>query len=182
MSVIIEGKESYVGCVINTYECNGYSDSDFYATVINPEQGTIEDIEYDSTRHGGYGRAFVDVTRDNYVKYLHNARRTLFECYIDREARRAKEVTKGKVVKVVKGRNVQHGVVGELFWERKETYGVGYSSNRVTRIGIRDEKGQVHWTYAHNVQVVNYRQYMRSPQEIIKQVKQQMSARYKKFK
>lgn len=182
MSVIIDGKESYVGCVINIFERNGYQDSDFYATVIDVETGKTIDIEYDSTRHGGHGNAFIDVTKENYRKYLHNAKWNFIECCVDYEAKQAKRITKGKVVKVVKGRKVPVGTTGEVFWTKDVTYGIGYQSNEVTRIGIKDKEGNIHWTYAHNVEVVDYKRYMRSSRDIIKYCKRTMCNKYMSIK
>ena len=51
MAVIYSEKEVlYKGCVIDTYEHNGYEDSDFYAICVNPETGKIEKVEYDFKR------------------------------------------------------------------------------------------------------------------------------------
>lgn len=178
MSVIIDGKESYVGCVIDTYERNGYNDSDFYATVVDVESGTVKDIEYDSTRHGGTGCAFIDITLENYTKYLHIAKHSYYKEYIEREVKEAKTIVKGKTVKVVRGRKVPIGTVGTIFWSKEDKYGVGYQSKEVVRIGIKDERGNVHWTYAHNVEVASYKQYVRKPQYIIKEAKRVLSKKY----
>jgi len=47
----------YVGCVLSTYELNGYNDSDWYAVCWDREQQKLVEVEYDTTRAGGGGRA-----------------------------------------------------------------------------------------------------------------------------
>ena len=65
--------------------------------------------------------------------------------------------TYGKRVKVVRGRKVPLGTVGECFWMGATNYkkypdywGIGL----VVRIGIRDDAGVVYWTSLRNVEVL----------------------------
>ena len=53
---------------------------------------------------------------------------------------------KGSKVVVVKGRKAPIGFVGELFWLHDEEWG--------TRVGIKNEAGEVAWTYLKNVEKV----------------------------
>lgn len=53
-------------------------------------------------------------------------------------------VAKGAPVKVVKGRKVPVGTTGECFWIGEGTWG--------TRVGLRDEAGETHWTAITNVE------------------------------
>ena len=53
----------------------------------------------------------------------------------------------GDMVIVVRGKKVEHGTQGVLFWMKEQEY----SGRRVTRIGIKDETGTPHWTYLKNV-------------------------------
>jgi len=55
---------------------------------------------------------------------------------------RARAVRKGVKVKVVKGRKVPKGTVGECFWEGHGQYG--------PRIGLKEADGTVHWTATSN--------------------------------
>ena len=66
---IIETKESYVGRVLETYEENGYHDSDFYAVVWDDETESIIHKQYATTRFysNGYG-AKVDATPEVIAK------------------------------------------------------------------------------------------------------------------
>lgn len=65
--------------------------------------------------------------------------------------------TFGFLVKVVRGRKVKHGTIGRCFWMGTRNY-AKYSDpwglKTVTRIGIRDEAGNVYWTSIENVEVI----------------------------
>jgi hypothetical protein len=70
-----------------------------------------------------------------------------------REARRKAKLDQieaapcqGALCRVVKGRKVPKGLVGECFWIGESAYG--------TRVGLKDERGTVHWTAASNVERV----------------------------
>ena len=181
MAVIIDGKEFYKGCVADTYEHNGAFDSDFYAIVIVPEEGRMIEVEYDSTRHGGYGYADIDMTLENYQLYLHNCKTRILSELIGKEVKKAKEITKGKEVEVIAGRKVKHGVVGEVFWTKKVNYDkYNRSWYDEVKIGIKDSEGNVYWTYAKNVKVVNYKRYMRPIKEIKKSCNKARSQGYLK--
>lgn len=110
MAVIYSEKEVlYKGCVIDTYEHNGYEDSDFYAICVNPETGKIEKVEYDSTRYPNGGYANVDITEDNFRKYLANSVMEEVKDIQKQNRVKSKLVEVGKEVEVVKGRNVAKG-------------------------------------------------------------------------
>ena len=63
----IYGKENiaeYEGCVLRTYEKNGYEDSDWYAVCWDRSKKAVVDVKYDTTRAGGGGSAVIDATDD----------------------------------------------------------------------------------------------------------------------
>lgn len=63
----------------------------------------------------------------------------------------------GKTVKVVKGRKVPKGTIGECFWmgcTDYSKYGDPWGIYTRIRIGIRDQDGGVHWTALDNVELV----------------------------
>ena len=62
------------------------------------------------------------------------------------EASDALEISKGKTVKVVRGRKVPIGTVGVVFWIGSGQYG--------ERVGIKDANDTVHWTASKNVEVI----------------------------
>jgi hypothetical protein len=140
--------ETHKGLCLREYERNGYHDSDFYMVVWNDEKNAPESIEFATTR-AGCGAAFgshPDATPEVKAKY---------EAYQQEQARRAEEERqsflaaqpgKGKTLKVVRGRKVPIGTIGVCFWLGRREYGV--------RVGIKDQAGNVHWTAATNVEVV----------------------------
>lgn len=160
--VEINGNVTYVGCTYGLWERNGYEDSDFYANCVNTQNGTLDCIEYDTTRMGGGGYAVVDLTPENYALYLHNGGKlNQLKSAIEAETIKACKVLKGKEVVVIRGRKVPHGVKGEVFWIKKVNYDrYGREWNEEEKIGIKDIEGNVYWTYAKNVEVVDYRRYL----------------------
>ncbi len=65
--------------------------------------------------------------------------------------------TFGYMVKVVRGRKVKHGTIGRCFWmgtRRYTKYADYWGVFTHTRIGIRDEAGNVYWTSIDNVEVI----------------------------
>ena len=126
---------AYVGCVLDTYEHNGYHDSDFYAVCWDENSQKIVEVEYDTTRCGGGGTATIDATDEviqkvyRYYKRIGKAR---FDSYTNEHE--AKEFGRGDNVCVVRGRKVPVGTVGKVFW-------IGDAYNRFTyrsekRVGI----------------------------------------------
>ena len=59
----------------------------------------------------------------------------------------------GATVKVVRGRKVPHGTVGEVFWAGEMIYG-GRNATKTVRLGLRTADGVEHWTAATNVEAV----------------------------
>jgi len=141
-----------VGLVLSTGERNGYHDSDFFAVVWNAEQGRPVEFTYASTRGWTYpNSASVDATdevRAAYQAYRDNQDRIYREQLAVRREEAAREEAlqpkKGYRCRVVKGRKVPVGTVGEVFW-----YGPG---NYGDRVGLREDDGTTHWTAASNVQ------------------------------
>lgn len=145
-------KTSHVGLVLSLRERNGYDDSDFYALVWNPEKGAPEEIEYASTRGWTYPNgAAVDATPEvqaAYQAYL-DARHAEYVARVNAEE--AKKPTKGKTVKVVRGRKVKPGIVGRVFW-----FGIchnKFSGRDEKRVGIETAAGEKIFLKADYVEV-----------------------------
>lgn len=104
---------------------------------------TIEPTKYDSRR--GIGDPFGSTVAYSTII------RPLWEAYMT-ESTALKELevrltpTKGKRVRVFKGRKVPVGFEGTLFWTGPSAYGV--------RAGVKDDNGKVEWTYVANLMVV----------------------------
>jgi hypothetical protein len=102
--------ESFAGCVLATWERNGYDDSDFFASVWNEEKQCIEVIEYGTTRAWTYpNTAVVDATPEVKAKANAYTKRCDLQAAILHDISRAAEVAKGKACLVVKGRKIAKG-------------------------------------------------------------------------
>lgn len=181
--ITYEGKRTHEGCVLRTWERNGAWDSDFYASVVNLENGTLEDIEYDTTRFGGGGNAVVDLTEVNWRTYLRKSFHRVVAESIRADQQLSREVDKGKRVRVIKGRKVPHGTEGVVFWIGSVNYDP-YKRiyNETKRIGFKADDGKVYWTDVHNVEVVDPLSYQTSPQVIVKALKAARSNQFQNFK
>lgn len=141
---------THQGLVLSLGERNWHDDSDFYATVWNPETNAPEKITYATTRGWTYpNHASVDATpevRAAYEAFLENIRKARAQAAAEE---RANTVAKGKRVKVVKGRKVPVGTEGVVFWTGPDKY-----NRNVTRAGLKDAAGVTHWVDAGHCQVV----------------------------
>ena len=108
-----ETEPKYVGCVISTYERNGYDDSDWYAICWDREKQKVVEVNYDTTRAGGGGYAEIDATPEvlrEVYRWYKQIGRGLFDGRTNPE--QAKKVRKGDTVKVIRGRKVPKGTQG----------------------------------------------------------------------
>lgn len=160
MAVIasIYGKTSpeYVGCVLDTYEHNGYDDSDWYAVCWDEEKQKVVHVNYDTTRCGGGGSAAIDITEENLLKvyrhYKQDARKW-FDTIANPEA--AKQIRKGDTVRVVKGRKVKKGTVGTVAWIGSVYNKFSYCVEERVGIDVGDQRVFVPVDY---VEVVGWEQ------------------------
>lgn len=93
----------------------------------------------------------VQVDHDAYLEHLSKLES---EKQIAAEARQkelmeeaAKRPEKGRRCRVVRGRKVPKGTEGVCIWVGRGGYG--------ERVGIKDDRGVVHWTAATNVEAVS---------------------------
>jgi hypothetical protein len=151
---------SFKGCVVAVYKKESRVMSDvyadvLYATVYKADLDTFEDV---------YVRAYFECDRGNMsavvdatpaIQDLYAAHLAVKKAeYALNEAKRSRTIAvaalkapaKGRTVKVVKGRKVPVGTVGECFWVGSNDYGA--------RVGIKDATGTKHFTAASNVEAV----------------------------
>jgi hypothetical protein len=84
----------------------------------------------------------------------------------------AKVPARGKLVKVIAGRKVPHGITGLVFWAGIKNYDkYGRSCFNELRIGIESD-GQRYFTAAKNVEVIDWHQYIISDAEAEAQARQ----------
>lgn len=155
MSVIFsDGVEAYSGRVLETYERNGYNDSDFIAIVWDDEKQGMKEVEYDTTRCGGYGSAIVDATPD-IIRKAHRIMYWFNLCRIKRRvAEAALEPAKGKLVRVERGRKYK-GLTGKIFW-----IGVNQFKRDSYNAGIESDDGSKFFVPIEYVKVLDAGDYM----------------------
>ncbi len=127
-----------------------------YATVLTDE-GSFAEIYAGGTVTVDAPPALVAKWEEHKALAKEWARRTAIRAAAkaakEEAAREAVTPRKGKTIKVVKGRKVPKGTVGECVW-----YGEGkkysYYGSAPMRVGLKDASGTVHWTAASNVEVV----------------------------
>ena len=164
---ILETKETYVGKVLETYEENGYNDSDFYAVVRDAEQNCLLHKQFSTTRFysNGYG-AKIDATPEVIAKATAERKSRFLESAIQADEETAKTIAKGKMVEINRGRK-NRGVIGEVFWVRHPEK-FSYYSKEHRSVGIKldnekDDNGKfknVVFAYDYNCDVVNYESHL----------------------
>ncbi len=130
-------------------ERNGRDDSDFYATVWDAKHGRTVEVTFATTRGWTYpNHAEADATPEvvaAYQAWVLECDKRRREAYALAEARKP---AVGKTLKVVRGRKVPIGTVGECCWVGAAYRGPGL------RVGIRLLCGDKVYTDAKNVEVV----------------------------
>lgn len=121
------------------------------------------------------GDVVVDCDDATYDKWVESVRKP----YLIREALRkhhaeCENVTKGKVIKVVRGRKVPIGAFGEVFWMGEVNYDpYGRYYNKTWRIGFKADDGETYWTDIRNVEVMNPTDYYEDD-KVIEMVNKQL--------
>lgn len=127
MPIFFENQDPlYTGAVLDDREENYHDDSDFYAVVWDDEAGVIKRVEYNTTRFAGGGSCTVDATDE--VKAKANAYLVEWALNVlrDHDKADAAKPTKGKRVKVVRGRKVPLGTEGILFYMEDQVFSPRY--------------------------------------------------------
>ena len=172
---IIETKESYVGRVLETYEENGYHDSDFYAVVWDDETESIIHKQYATTRFysNGYG-AKIDATPEIIEKATAERKNRFLKSAIEADEETAKTVAKGKMVEINRGRK-NRGIIGEVFWvgnpDKFSYYAKEHRSVGIKLDDERDDNGKfknIIFAYDYNCDVINFESHLTNTKELEK--------------
>lgn len=143
-----DSDESYIGMVLDTFEENGYDDSDFVALVWDNDSGTTRKVCYASTRSWTYHNlAVVDATPEVLEKALRQYRDAWIVKAIAETDADARKPRRGATVTIARGRR-DVGTTGEVRWTGPGKYG--------PRVGIAVDgrKGYV-FTSESNVDVID---------------------------
>lgn len=143
-------QDTYQGCVIRTWERNGYDDSDFLALVWDEQEQKAFSIEYASTRGWSYcNGATVDATAEVIAKA---------DAYLAKKkaeadaALREKQILEGDIVRLSlkAGKNRDRdGQEGRVFWQGSNRF--SQSKWPETRYGVEFSDGVKLFFSARNV-------------------------------
>ena len=170
---IIETKETYVGRVLETYEENGYNDSDFYAVVWDDETNSLIHKQFATTRFysNGYG-AKIDATPEIIEKATAERKTRFLKSAIEKDEETAKTVAKGKMVEINRGRK-NRGIIGEVFWvgnpEKFSYYAKEHRSVGIKLDDERDDNGKfknIVFAYDYNCDVINFESHLTDTKEL----------------
>ena len=170
---IIETKETYVGRVLETYEENGYNDSDFYAVVWDDETNSLIHTQFATTRFysNGYG-AKIDATPEIVEKATAERKNRFLKSAIENDEEKAKTITKGKMIEINRGRK-NRGIIGEVFWvgnpEKFSYYAKEHRSVGIKLDDERDDNGKfknIVFAYDYNCDVINFESHLTDTKEL----------------
>ena len=170
---IIETKETYVGRVLETYEENGYNDSDFYAIVWDDETNSLIHKQFATTRFysNGYG-AKIDATPEVIAKATAERKARFLKSAIEKDEETAKTVAKGKMVEINRGRK-NRGIIGEVFWvgnpDKFSYYAKEHRSVGIKLDDERDDNGKfknIVFAYDYNCDVINFESHLTNTKEL----------------
>ena len=170
---IIETKETYVGRVLETYEENGYNDSDFYAIVWDDETNSLIHKQFATTRFysNGYG-AKIDATPEIIEKATAERKTRFLKSAIEADEETAKTVAKGKMVEINRGRK-NRGIIGEVFWvgnpDKFSYYAKEHRSVGIKLDDERDDNGKfknIVFAYDYNCDVINFESQLTDTKEL----------------
>ncbi len=146
-------ERDFTGCVLSLREYNGYSDSDFFATVWDEEQGCVREIFDGTTRAYAptkYHKADASpaIIAKALVWYVQNPQvRATAKAGL--EAKRGK-VSNGDQVVVEAGRKLPLGTQGKVFWMGQDAF-----SRNAIRVGLVLADGSKVFTALGNVTKLN---------------------------
>ena len=170
---IIETKETYVGRVLETYEENGYNDSDFYAVVWDDETNSLIHKQFATTLFysNGYG-AKIDATPEIIEKATAERKTRFLKSAIEKDEETAKTVAKGKMVEINRGRK-NRGIIGEVFWvgnpDKFSYYAKEHRSVGIKLDDERDDNGKfknIVFAYDYNCDVINFESHLTNTKEL----------------
>lgn len=152
----------YVGATVyKTTEYIGEGDSSLVAVCWDAAEGREVRVIYGCDRPGSEVRPVtVDATPEVIAAWTAWRVQRSYERIRWEAERRAKVLERGRDAKVVKGRKVPVGTVGQVMWVGENKFGPGQ------RVGLRLASGEVVWTNADNVEVQDAERFMPSEDEL----------------
>lgn len=134
----------YVGAVLDTYEVNGYDDSDWYAIVWDDEKKIVTTVRYDTTAFASMGRADVDATEESKRKATAYATKVIYDNLIKDH----KVPAPGKNVRSLTTKGKAKGAVGTILrFENSKfdsAWAARYNPTKVAVVKVNDPKNVHH--------------------------------------
>lgn len=144
------GPELFKGAVLDTYEMNGYDDSDWYAIVWDAEKSAVHTVMYDTTRAAAMGRATIDATPDAIEKAYDFAFKVKFES----EIKDFKIVAPGKHVKSLTKKGKTVGAVGTVVRFENSKFDSAWSARyNPTKVAIVKVTDRTNVHYGRNLYI-----------------------------
>jgi hypothetical protein len=149
-----------IGCVLHTWERNGYDDSDFFAIYWNEATQSVESIQYATTRGWTYANsATIDATPEVIEKALQYKIKSTTPQLIKNAEELARIPARGRVCRVIKGRKIKKGELVTVLGDPKTSKWNSWSPEVTTvLVKLHSENTMVH-TNIVNLEVVNPEQY-----------------------
>jgi hypothetical protein len=148
---------SFEGAVLDTWERNGYDDSDFYALVWDAEAGTLRTIEYATTRgwthHNG---AHVDATEEVLAAARGSMIPRVVEMLRGRYTDEATAPSVGRTVRSTTRSGKNKGVEGVVRWYGEDSYARDYGLGKPMKVGVVVEgEKKLRYFAASNAEVLD---------------------------
>lgn len=144
-------EQRYAGLVVSEREENGYNDSDWYATVYNPETDAFFEVQTGTTRHPWYGGCVIDASDEIEQKWNDLVQKQARERESAYYLAKRMKVGEGKTVQFVKGRKIPIGTKGLVTWVGIDKYD---PRREKLRVGVKLENGESVYTTEGNLKVL----------------------------
>lgn len=141
----------YVGLVVSEREENGYNDSDWYATVYDPDTDTFFEVQTGTTRHAWIGGCSIDASDEIKQKWNDLVQKQAREREAAYYLAKRMKVGEGKTVEFVKGRKIPIGTKGVVTWVGIDKYD---PRKEKLRVGVKLENGDSVYTAETNLKVL----------------------------
>ncbi len=167
--------ETYAGAVLQTWEHNGYNDSDFYAAVWDEAEQRVKAVEWATTRWWTYNNsATVDATSEVMAKAERWLADLIEQLLTRADEEQAADPVIGKEVRSTTTRGKNKGVVGLVRRRMANPYRTYYRNGYNDPEALANQRLAVEvvgedkyrWLDADRVEVINPDQYKTSAEEI----------------
>lgn len=160
-------RTQFTGCVLDTYERNGYDDSDFFAIYWDEASQSVKTMEYGTTRGWTYpNHASVDATPEVIEKSLRFEIARAVPLFVRNDREAAAVPGKGKTCRVIKGRKIAKGEVVRVIGNPQTSKWNSWSAEVTTALVQIADSNVFVKTNINNLEVVDPQMYYRPEAEL----------------